>query len=110
MAELEEYRLIGQRRCDTRETGKAPDAFYLVQRVFHPPVREIEPLLHEVNSQHRAATPSVVVCVVLTWGRVVQASPATQPMGWPVPSRLKNFLPGAAFLVAVFQFGKSRLS
>jgi len=53
MAEPQDGRFVGQPVIPTAQPGEVPEQRHIVQRVFHRRVRQVEPLLHEVNAQHR---------------------------------------------------------
>jgi hypothetical protein len=53
VAELENGRLVRHGLVEQIEPGKAAHARDVVEGVFHARIGQVEPLLHEVDAQHR---------------------------------------------------------
>ena len=57
MAELQDGRFIRHRLRPKIDTDKAAHGLKIVQCLFRPRIREIEPLLEEIDAQHALKSP-----------------------------------------------------
>ena len=68
MAEVQDGRLIRPRRATQADARKPPQRRRIVQRLFRPRIRQVQPVLQKVDAQHHAQAygrPSIALLWVM---------------------------------------------